>query len=242
MPPKGWRKNSEGQFPQPNKDQGYVSIDEILFPASTVQKLAKKIINTHEEGEKESNMLLAKDSSVALQRSATVFVSHLMFHARQISKENSRKTVNAQDILQALERAEFGGFVSEVKLKLSSFEATVEQKKIQKLAGVKNDHGDQSEQLAKRMKDNDNNVVQQLSENSKDEIETEELGNNADIVETTATEELNEEANESMEADETEEQVDNPIAALEKEEKELGGSGDEDEENNDDNSSDDDEN
>lgn len=125
MPPKGWRKNADGQYPQPNKDAELVSIDDILFPRSSVQKLAKNII----AGDEGSNMILAKDSMTALQRSATVFVSYILFHARQLSKEGTRKTISTQDIIHALERAEFAGFIPEVKHKLSAYESNVALKK-----------------------------------------------------------------------------------------------------------------
>jgi histone H3/H4 len=129
MPPKGWRKNADGQYPQPNKDSELVSIDDILFPRSTIQKLAKSIL----EGENGGNLIVAKDSVLAMQRSATVFVSHLLFYARQLSKADSRKVVSAQDIFNALEQTDFSGFLPEVKQKLAVFEANSAAKKIQKV-------------------------------------------------------------------------------------------------------------
>lgn len=47
-----------------------ISIDDILFPRATVNRLAKAILA--------DGGLISKDSSIALQRSATVFVSHLL--------------------------------------------------------------------------------------------------------------------------------------------------------------------
>ena len=110
-------KNADGQYPQPSsKENELISIDDILFPRTTIQKLAKNIVSDDENNA--GQMTIAKDSLLALQRSATVFVSHLLFQAKQISKEANRKTVSAQDMLAALERAEFSGFIPEVKQNL----------------------------------------------------------------------------------------------------------------------------
>ncbi|KAK6454692.1 histone-fold-containing protein [Scheffersomyces xylosifermentans] len=230
MPPKGWRKNAEGQYPQPNKDSELVSIDDILFPRSTVQKIAKTIIS-----EDDSNMILAKDSLTALQRSATVFVSHVLFHARQLSKEGSRKTINTQDILHALEKAEFSGFVPEVKHKLSSHEANVALKKKQKQdsKSVSTSTKAEGEEDAsdepvkpKKQKANDESAIKK-SENKdddddeeEDDVEIDDEAEDAVEDDEDATEDGATEANDSLEAEEVDT---NPIAASGKEEAELEG-------------------
>ena len=61
MPPKGWRKNADGQYPQPSsKENELISIDDILFPRTTIQKLAKNIISDDENNA--GQMTIAKDS------------------------------------------------------------------------------------------------------------------------------------------------------------------------------------
>jgi len=230
MPPKGWRKNTEGQYPQPNKDQDLVSIDEILFPRATVQKLAKNIMNASSD-EGASNMILAKDSMIALQRSSTVFVSHLMFQARQISKDEGRKTINAQDILSALEKAEFSGFIPEVKQKLSVFESNIALRKKHKSdKKVPKPEGVDASPLSKRLKDNDEQIIQRDNsadmeddpEAEADEDITEELANDEDTnnKESKEEEEADEELDDEKDGEEVEE---NPIALLSREEDELRG-------------------
>ncbi|CAI5756795.1 unnamed protein product [Candida verbasci] len=124
MPPKGWRKNADGSYPQPQREIPQVSIDELLFPRSTIQKLSKQIVT--------EDSLISKDSLIALQRAATVFVSHLLFHSKDVVKESNRKTINSQDVLNALERSEFGGFIPLIKEKLAKFEEIQRQKKLLK--------------------------------------------------------------------------------------------------------------
>lgn len=223
MPPKGWRKNTEGQYPQPNKDQDLVSIDEILFPRATVQKLAKNIISASSDNENASNMIIAKDSLLAIQRSATVFVSHLMFQARQVSKEEGRKTVNAQDILASLEKAEFSGFVPEVKQKLSAFETNIALKKKSKAENRTSATELAINSLNKRLKDNDEQTIQRTANADMDD---EPIEDDEDITEDLANDE---EANNNVDGDEgqddpkDDEVLENPIALLSKEEDELKG-------------------
>lgn len=230
MPPKGWRRNTEGQYPQPNKDQDLVSIDEILFPRATVQKLAKNIMNASSD-EGASTMILAKDSMIALQRSSTVFVSHLMFQARQISKDEGRKTINAQDILGALEKAEFSGFIPEVKQKLSIFESNIALRKKHKAEKkVSKPEGVDTSPLNKRLKDNDEQIIQRDNsvgmddghEAESDDDITEEVANDEDMNNKESKEEV-EEVEEFDEEKDSEVVEENPIALLSREEDELRG-------------------
>lgn len=222
MPPKGWRKNAEGQYPLQHKDLDLTSIDDILFPRATVQKLAKQLLSTN-DGE-DSNSIMAKDSVIALQRSATVFVSHIMFHARQISKEHSRKTVNAQDVLLAIEKADFPGFVPDVKQKLAGFEQQLEVKKKYKKLIQKSSN--QDEQEAKRGKTNDATTIKKAQEDD-DADATVEASREEDDEEEEAGDGNGEDDVEGEEDDEGEEDEDeairtqNPISLLEREEKEL---------------------
>jgi len=210
MPPKGWRKNAEGKFPQNPKDLELVSIDEILFPKSTISKLAK-IITTSDN---DSSMIVSKDSLLALQRSATVFVSHLMFHARQVAKDADRKNVSAQDILQGLERADLSGFIPEVKQKLASYESSVEIKKKQKAEQKLEKAEDAADgPAAKKLKDNDQQLV--IPENADDEEQTEETDDEVDEKEDL----------EDVQDDDGDDGTPaaNPIALLGQEEEELEG-------------------
>jgi DNA polymerase epsilon subunit 3 len=70
MPPKGWRKNAEGAYPVTSKERDSISIEDILFPKATVNRLARAIIP--------DGGILSKDSSTVVQRSSTVFVNYLL--------------------------------------------------------------------------------------------------------------------------------------------------------------------
>lgn len=132
MPPKGWRKDAQGNYPTTSyvKEQENITIQDLLFPRSTVIQLAKAMyentnpnntdvsaenenavmagdddLNLDDEGGDNSNgkLLVNKDAALALQRSATVFVNHLLLFARELSKEEYRKSCSQDDILNALE-------------------------------------------------------------------------------------------------------------------------------------------
>lgn len=208
-----------------------MSIDEILFPRSTVQKLAKSIL-TPTDGQAATmpaeNMSLTKDSLIAVQRSATVFVSHLMFHAQQTARDLGRKNVNSQDILHALERADLAGFVPEVKQKLSTFEADADAKKKQK-SDAKDAAAAASttdEPAAKKRRDNaSNGVLQTGAEGQEDDDEEDDNTIEEDETRNDDATVLPPNGNDDDDDDDEEEEasVANPIALLGQEEKELGG-------------------
>ncbi|CCK71730.1 DNA polymerase epsilon noncatalytic subunit KNAG_0H03150 [Huiozyma naganishii CBS 8797] len=102
MPPKGWRKDSQGNYPTTSyiKEQENVKVEDLLFPRSTVLQLAKQC-----EPEGGPRLVVARDAGLALQRSATVFVNHLLMFAREAAAEQDRRTCSVDDVLQALERA-----------------------------------------------------------------------------------------------------------------------------------------
>lgn len=119
MPPKGWKKTQEPSLLHQEAD--LVSIDDILFPRATISKSIRAILDADDN----DKMTLSKDSLIAIQRAATVFVSHLLFHARQFAKHSNRKNVYASDILAGLEYAGFAGFTPRVKQLLATYEEDV---------------------------------------------------------------------------------------------------------------------
>lgn len=202
MPPKGWRKHADGTSVP--KDVELVSIDEILFPKSTIQKLAKNI--TAEQG----NMILSKDSLLALQRAATVFVSHMMFHGRQVAKDGDRKNVISQDILAALERADLSGFLPVVKQKVAAYEQEAELKK-QRRAEAKDVPEAGEDKGNKKLKTSELNAVKTGETEEDDHTISADEGD----------EKEDEEDDEEMVEEDPRSK--NPIALLGTEEQELGG-------------------
>lgn len=208
MPPKGWRKNAESKIPQISKEVEAVSIDELLFPKSTIQKLTRNVTTP-------DNMILAKDSLVAIQRAATVFVSHILFNAQASAKSSDRKTISAQDVTAALERTDLSGFVPELKLKIAAHEQELANRKQQKVE--RKVSTDKEGPATKKLRENGSNALDPPDGDDEDEDEIED---DAETAEAENDDESMDEAENENGADASQ----NPIALLGKEEQELNGS------------------
>ncbi|GMM51981.1 DNA polymerase epsilon noncatalytic subunit [Starmerella bacillaris] len=109
MPPKGWKKTSAGFQPVNSanvsiKDHKEHGIDELLLPRSLVARIAKQALPAHTP--------IPKDGVTALMRSSAMFISYITAQASKIAVFEGRKTINQSDVLQALEKCNFGQFVN----------------------------------------------------------------------------------------------------------------------------------
>lgn len=214
MPPKGWKKNQEPSLLHQEVD--LVSIDDILFPRATISKSIRAILDADDN----NKMTLSKDSLIAIQRAATVFVSHLLFHARQFAKHSNRKNVYASDILAGLEYAGFAGFTPRVKQLLATYEEDVSATRMRKAAERVSGHSlrKKDEPVVKKAKveggaagtqNTDADDVEGDSE-VEEEPEVEGDGDDDDLVV-------------EDDGDEEDATKKNPIALLNKEQEELEG-------------------
>ncbi|GAV85312.1 CBFD_NFYB_HMF domain-containing protein [Cephalotus follicularis] len=64
---------------------------------------------------------LQKDSLLAFSESARIFIHYLSATANDICKESKRQTMNADDVLKALEEIEFPEFIAPLKASLDEF-------------------------------------------------------------------------------------------------------------------------
>lgn len=126
MPPKGWRKDAQGNYPTTSyiKEQENITIHDLLFLKSVITNLAKDV----NHGDKK--LMINRDAILALQRSATVFVNHLLTFAREISSDQDRKSCNINDILDALDQIGFGGFKTILSTKMVDYQRAMELRKI----------------------------------------------------------------------------------------------------------------
>ncbi|GME87362.1 unnamed protein product [Ambrosiozyma monospora] len=128
MPAKGWRKDEQESNFETAVDNEKISIDSLLFPKTTVNKIAKQVL-TQADG---TSMILAKDSQTVIQRASVVFINYIYDAAKQLVKEKGRKVVNADDILLALEQTNFNSFVPVLKEGLETFTIKKQKKKQEK--------------------------------------------------------------------------------------------------------------
>ncbi|CCF56837.1 hypothetical protein KAFR_0B05420 [Kazachstania africana CBS 2517] len=128
MPPKGWRKDAQGNYPTTSyiKEQENITIDDLLFPKSIIVRLAKEVQDAN-NGDKK--LVISKDASLALQRSATVFVNHLLLFAREIAREQDKKSCNSDDVLNALDHIGLPGLKALVVNRLDDYQKAQELKR-----------------------------------------------------------------------------------------------------------------
>lgn len=126
MPPKGWRKTSDGFKPvnssgTPVKEKQDYGLDDLLLPKKTVQELAASTLP-----EKTS---IPSEGLLALRRSTAVFISYISAEANRLAQQNGRKTIQPNDVLKAIENCELAQFLPSVKNQLEDYESYMASKK-----------------------------------------------------------------------------------------------------------------
>ncbi|CEP63255.1 DNA polymerase epsilon noncatalytic subunit LALA0_S07e05974g [Lachancea lanzarotensis] len=126
------------------KEQQNVSIEDLLFPRSTIANLAKDSAlsgaqqERQEVGQEEEQkkIVLSKDAVTALQRAATVFVNYLMVSSRDGATSQNRKSCNVDDVLTALDHCGLEGLKSLVRERLDEYNRALELRKLDKEQGA----------------------------------------------------------------------------------------------------------
>ncbi|SCV04403.1 LAMI_0H15852g1_1 [Lachancea mirantina] len=150
------------------KDQENVSIDDLLFPKSTIMALAREAATPGIDENAESTgkkLILSKDAVTALQRSATVFVNHLLMYAREEAHSQDRKNCNVTDILEALVALGFVDIKPVVQEKVEAYQQMLNLRKAAKVVTTDRDQ---------EMKDVDGAEEDDDDENDEDEMEEED--------------------------------------------------------------------
>ncbi|SCV00247.1 LAME_0G08504g1_1 [Lachancea meyersii CBS 8951] len=133
MPPKGPKIPASSHA----KEQQNVSIEDLLFPRSTIVNLAKDTAlvgadaNAANE-EEQKKVILSKDAVTALQRAATVFVNYLMLVSREGATSQIRKSCNVDDVLAALDYCGLEGLKAVVRARLDEYSRALELRKLKK--------------------------------------------------------------------------------------------------------------
>ncbi|QLQ82418.1 hypothetical protein HG537_0H01800 [Torulaspora globosa] len=168
MPPKGWKKDAQGNYPTTSymKEQESVTIHDLLFPKSVVTQLAKEV-----GGDSEKKLLVSKDTALALQRSSTVFVNHLFMFAREIALSQDRKSCNINDIYDALDQTGFGGFKSIINSKIVAYQEALEMRKKfksnEKTTSMEENGSEDEEQQEEQQQDGTSSDEQGISKRPK---------------------------------------------------------------------------
>ncbi|KAK7204497.1 histone-fold-containing protein [Myxozyma melibiosi] len=118
-------------------------IDEFVLPKATVTRLAKSVLP--------QNTQIQKDAMTAVSKSATVFVNYLTATANELTVQSGRRTINPNDVYQALEILELPFFLPRLKAEVSEFNKVATSKRQAKATASQQQlpqQHDQDEELA----------------------------------------------------------------------------------------------
>ena len=201
MPPKGWRKDAQGNYPATSymKEQENITIEDLLFPRSVIVGLAKEVQQISQSdldnNDIERKLVINKDASIALQRSATIFVNHLLMFAREIAKEQDKRSCNMDDILAAVEYVGFPGLKNVIMDKMVGYQQAQSIIKQHKKDDQNKDNG---------------NTEEETNEDKKEEEEDEENATKKTKTSDTESEVVTEQQQVESEQQTSQEETDKP--------------------------------
>ncbi|XP_017780180.1 PREDICTED: DNA polymerase epsilon subunit 3 [Nicrophorus vespilloides] len=91
-------------------------LEDLNLPQASVLKIIK--------GSVPDNVNIGKDVKSALSKAASMFILYITTHSSQIAQEANRKTLTAQDVLDALKEAEFDNFIEPLSNSLKRLKET----------------------------------------------------------------------------------------------------------------------
>ncbi|KAK4538355.1 hypothetical protein CDCA_CDCA17G4380 [Cyanidium caldarium] len=114
--------------------------EELKLPVATLRRIIRRKMDELAQepggeavetaaGDGAKRFLLEKDAMLACSASVTVFVSYLTMLAGDLARQRRRGTVTADDVLEALDRADFGDFRERVLPALQRHREAAERKK-----------------------------------------------------------------------------------------------------------------
>ncbi|KAF8675259.1 hypothetical protein HU200_047933 [Digitaria exilis] len=91
------------------------------LPKAIVRRLVKDKLAHIAGGGEGAEVIVNKDAMTAFAESARIFIHYLSATANDMCKESKRQTINADDVLKALEEMEFSEFVEPLRTSLQEF-------------------------------------------------------------------------------------------------------------------------
>ncbi|KAG2633602.1 DNA polymerase epsilon subunit 3-like [Panicum virgatum] len=96
-----------------------VEVEEL--PKAIVRRLVKDKLAHVAGGGEGAEVIVNKDAMAAFAESARIFIHYLSATANDMCKESKRQTINADDVLKALDEMEFSEFVEPLRTSLQEF-------------------------------------------------------------------------------------------------------------------------
>ncbi|PBP25432.1 CBF/NF-Y family transcription factor [Diplocarpon rosae] len=134
MPPRksDASKAATGDEATPGKDAGIVNGSGInievwnpahhaALPRSSDLSMPKSIVTRLAKGVLPPNTQIQGNATIAISKSATVFVNYVSSHANEHAAASNRKTITPQDIFNALDDLEFPDFRNRLEAELAKY-------------------------------------------------------------------------------------------------------------------------
>uniref|UniRef100_A0A0A9DZ16 Transcription factor CBF/NF-Y/archaeal histone domain-containing protein n=1 Tax=Arundo donax TaxID=35708 RepID=A0A0A9DZ16_ARUDO len=106
------------QEPAPAAAMTAAEVEEL--PKAIVRRLVKDKL-AHIAGGEGAEVIVNRDAMAAFAESARIFIHYLSATANDMCKESKRQTINADDVLKALDEMEFSEFVEPLRTSLQEF-------------------------------------------------------------------------------------------------------------------------
>lgn len=103
------------------EDTGKEQEEDISFPKSLLKRLVKEQMDQRVEGKDGADVQVNKDSLLAFDVAAKLFIHYLTCAANDLCMEAKRQTLGVEDVFQGLEDTDFGEFVEPLRASLSAF-------------------------------------------------------------------------------------------------------------------------
>ncbi|CAM6031049.1 hypothetical protein CY35_14G107500 [Sphagnum magellanicum] len=110
-------------------DAGSEGLPQANVKRVVKEKLAELAHAHFDDDRKEKDVLVNKDALLAFSESAKIFIHFLSATANEICRESKRQTINADDVLKAVEELDFPEFCEPLKAALAGFRKENDAKK-----------------------------------------------------------------------------------------------------------------
>lgn len=74
-------------------------LEDLNLPVTAITRIAKEVLP--------ANIIVSKEAKTALARAASVFILYVSNQATTIATSRNKKTISAQDVLEALSQVDF---------------------------------------------------------------------------------------------------------------------------------------
>ncbi|ESO08155.1 hypothetical protein HELRODRAFT_75183 [Helobdella robusta] len=97
--------------------------EDLNLPNAVIAKIIKEALP--------DNVIISKDARLAISKAASVFVLYSTSCANNFAMQQKRKTINAQDVFDAMKELDFESFIAPLKANLEVYKNNQKDKKVQ---------------------------------------------------------------------------------------------------------------